>query len=257
MQSSEVRALLKRLGLTKSSILLTAIAVGVSVAITLLLMVATRSFSALGLVIAVVASLSIATLMSVVFLRILFQLEEAENELRKLAVTDELTGVYNRRYFLEVAGHEIARCLRFGKPFSCILLDIDGFKRTNDSYGHGTGDEVLKSVASLCQRHCRKIDTFARYGGDEFYFLLPECTQEEAQVFAERIRQAVEQVRVEYAGTKVLVTASLGVQAFGGAHDSLDRLLIRTDSAMYSAKQSGKNRVSVEAVLNNEATENT
>ena len=151
-------------------------------------------------------------------------------------------------YFLDTAEREIARSLRFGKPFSSILLDIDGFKRINDSYGHAAGDAVLTTVASACLRHCRKIDTFARYGGDEFYFLLPECTQEEAQAFAERIRSAVEHLRVEYEGKSIPITASLGVQVFAGAQDSLERLLIRTDSAMYAAKQAGKNLVSIDAV---------
>jgi len=247
MHHVELRAIIKRLGFVKATVLLVAIATVVSIGITIVLMSATGSFAVSGIVIAVVVPLCVGTLMSFLFLKILFQLEEAEAELKTLAVTDELTGVHNRRYFIETAEREIARCLRFGKAFSAILLDIDSFKKINDSHGHSVGDAVLVSVAAACLRHCRKIDTFARYGGDEFFFLLPECTQKEAETFAERIRTAIEQVRVDVGGKSIPVTASLGVQAFEGAQDSLDRLLIRTDNAMYAAKQSGKNAVSVAA----------
>ena len=248
MEPAKLLRICRKLGFIKTTALLTAIAAVLSVAITVVIMIITAGLTLRGIITATVAPLIVGAVMSLLFLKILFQLEAAGAELKKLAVTDELTGVYNRRYFLDTAEREIARALRFGKPFSSILLDIDGFKRINDSYGHGTGDAVLATVASTCLRHCRKIDTFARYGGDEFYFLLPECTREEAKTFAERIRSAVERIRVDCRGQPVPVTASLGVQAFQGSHDSLERLLIRTDSAMYAAKQAGKNSVSVEAV---------
>lgn len=247
MQPAKLRGFLRKLGFVPATALLTAVASGASVAITVAVMAITGDFDARGVLLAACVPMIVATLMSLQFLKMVFQLDAAEAELKKLAITDELTGIYNRRYFLDSAEREMARALRFGKPFSCILLDIDGFKRINDGYGHNTGDEILKAVASTCLRHCRKIDTFARYGGDEFYFLLPECTQEEAKTFAERIRWAVERIRFEYEKQPVPVTASLGVQTFKGPEDSLDRLLIRTDSAMYAAKQAGKNKVSVVA----------
>lgn len=244
VQKLKLRKLVTRLGFIKTATLLIAIATVVSVSITLLLMTITGVYTVHGMITSALVPLLVGTILTFVFVHMLNQLETAELELRKLAITDELTGVYNRRYFLDSAEKEIARSLRFGKPFCSILLDIDGFKRINDSFGHGAGDEVLIAVSSTCLRHCRKIDTFARYGGDEFYFLLPECTKEEAQTFAERIRSAVERIRIDYDGESIPITASLGVQAFAGAQDSLDRLLIRTDNAMYAAKQSGKNTVS-------------
>ncbi len=244
MQQPKLRKLVIRLGFIKTAVVLTAIATVVSFAVTLLLMTITGVYTVHGMITSALVPLLVGTLISLVFAHTLNDLERVETELRKLAITDELTGIYNRRYFLDSAEKEIARSLRFGKPFCSILLDIDGFKRINDSYGHGVGDEVLIAVSSTCLRHCRKIDTFARYGGDEFYFLLPECTKEEAQTFAERIRGAVERIRIDYNGVSIPITASLGVQAFAGTQDSLDRLLIRTDNAMYAAKQAGKNTVS-------------
>ena len=249
MQAVKLHPLLIKLGFVKTVIMLTVFTVCVSLLITVGIMYIDGSVkvNVHGVVIAILVPLIVVPLTSLTFMKTMFQLAVAESELEKLAITDDLTGIFNRRYFLDVAEREIARALRFGKPFASILLDIDGFKKINDSHGHGAGDVVLSTLASTCQRHCRKIDTFARYGGDEFCFLLPECTREEAQTFAERIRSAIEQIRVEYEGHSIPVTASLGVQSFAGSEDSLDRLLIRTDNAMYAAKQAGKNTVSIEA----------
>ncbi len=250
MQAIKLHPLFIKLGFVKTIIVLTLVTVCVSVIITVGILYIDRSVevNVHGIVISILVPLVVVPLTSLSFIKTMFQLAAAESELEKLAITDDLTGLFNRRYFLDVAEREIARALRFGKPFATILLDIDGFKKINDSHGHGAGDVVLVTLSSICQRHCRKIDTFARYGGDEFYFLLPECSREEALTFAERIRSAIEQVRVDYEGHSIPVTASLGVQTFAGSEDSLDRLLIRTDNAMYAAKQAGKNTISTEAV---------
>jgi diguanylate cyclase (GGDEF)-like protein len=248
MQVVKLHPIFLKLGFAKTIIVLTAITICVSVFVTIIVMYIDGLMNLHGIVIATLVPLIVVPLTSLSFMKKVFSLAAAESELEKLAITDDLTGIFNRRYFLDVAEREIARALRFGKPFAAILLDIDGFKKINDSHGHGAGDAVLSTLASICQRHCRKIDTFARYGGDEFYFLLPECTREEAQTFAERIRSAIEQIRIDYEGHSIPVTVSLGVQSFAGPEDSLDRLLIRTDNAMYAAKQSGKNTVSTDAV---------
>lgn len=253
MQSIKLHPVFIKLGFAKTTIVLTIFAVCVSVAVTIGAMYIDRSVDVNlhGIIIAVLVPLIVVPLTGLSFIKTVFQLSAAETELEKLAITDELTGIYNRRHFLDVAEKEIARALRFGKPFATILLDIDDFKKINDSHGHAAGDAVLKNLTSLCLRHCRKIDTFARYGGDEFYFILPECTREEALTFAERIRSAVEQVRIDFEGSSIPVTVSLGVQTYTGSEDSLDRLLIRTDNAMYAAKQAGKNSVSTETVKEN------
>ena len=247
MQTIKLHPFFIKLGYVKTIIMLTVFTVCVSLFVTIVVFVIDGPLDIRGIFIAIVVPPIVVPVTGFSFIKTAFQLAESESKLEKLAVTDELTGIFNRRYFLDVAEREIARALRFGKPFAAILLDIDGFKKINDSHGHAAGDSVLVTVASVCQRHCRKIDTFARYGGDEFYFLLPECTREEALTFAERIRTAVEQIKVGYKGNTIPVTASLGVQSFAGAEDSLERLLIRTDNAMYAAKQSGKNTVSFEA----------
>lgn len=237
-----------KLGFVRTVIVITIFTACVSAAITFGAMYFDNSMvvNLHGIVISFLVPVIVIPITSLSFLKTVFRLAAAESELNKLAITDELTGIYNRRYFLDVAEREIARALRFGKPFATILLDIDGFKKINDGHGHAAGDAVLVTLASICQRHCRKIDTFARYGGDEFYFLLPECTREEAVTFAERIRSAIEQIKVDFSGHAIPVTVSLGVQTFTGSEDSLDRLLIRTDKAMYAAKQAGKNTVSID-----------
>jgi diguanylate cyclase (GGDEF)-like protein len=161
------------------------------------------------------------------------------------AVTDELTGLSNNRRFRELITKEAARAQRFGHPLSLIMLDIDDFKRVNDTHGHLQGDEVLKMVGSVLDAESRGVDEPARYGGEEFAVALPETDLTGALELAERVREriAAEEVpRIDGSGT-LSVTASVGAASMPGAAENAMELIAAADGALYEAKRSGKNRV--------------
>ncbi len=163
-------------------------------------------------------------------------------------VTDPLLGVYNRRYMDQRLKEEVLRANRYDMPLSVCIMDIDHFKRVNDSYGHPIGDEVLKQLCELLRNKVREVDLFARYGGEEFVMILPNTGPREALILAERLRKAVEDspVVIESGGRlEFNVTVSLGLTtAASGARES-QRLLREADQALYRAKASGRNRVEV------------
>jgi diguanylate cyclase (GGDEF)-like protein len=161
------------------------------------------------------------------------------------AVTDELTGLSNNRRFRELISKEAARAQRFGHELSLIILDIDDFKRVNDTYGHLQGDEVLRTIGTVLDSESRGVDEPARYGGEEFAVALPETGLSGALELAERIRQRIESEaipRIDGRGT-VRVTASLGAASMPGSADSARALIAAADAALYEAKRAGKNRV--------------
>ena len=165
-------------------------------------------------------------------------------EVNQLAITDPLTRLYNRRYFFNLARVELERAKRYGTDLSFIMLDIDDFKRVNDTYGHLVGDEVLMAVSEVIRKTIRKVDLAARYGGEEMVILLPATSQESALVSAERLREAVEELKIPVDGNSVSVSISLGVSSFEQHLDiSISKLLDQADQAMYLSKQNGKNRV--------------
>jgi diguanylate cyclase (GGDEF)-like protein/PAS domain S-box-containing protein len=170
-------------------------------------------------------------------------------ELERLATTDPLTGLSNRRAFLMRARQEIERAVRNGRPMSVVMIDVDHFKAVNDRYGHDIGDLVLQSVAATVEGGLRNsADVAARFGGEEFVLLLPETTVSGAQQLAERIRVAFERAVVETEQGAVRFTASFGVEAFRSDVDvAIDTVLKRADDALYRAKASGRNRVHLAA----------
>ncbi|SMB79237.1 histidine kinase N-terminal 7TM domain-containing diguanylate cyclase [Deinococcus hopiensis] len=173
---------------------------------------------------------------------------EAERQLERLARIDALTGVFNRRHFLERAEREVAQSRRECLTLSVLMLDIDRFKGINDTHGHAAGDAVLREVARTCQSRLRPTDLFARYGGEEFVALLPGADVAEATAVAEQLRQAVEALRIEFAGQPIRVTLSIGVAAFSNAvHTTLDSCMQRADGALYTSKADGRNRSTVAA----------
>jgi diguanylate cyclase (GGDEF)-like protein len=169
-----------------------------------------------------------------------------QREYQQAAKTDLLTGVHNRRWMNEMFPRQIARSVHALHPLALVMADIDHFKRLNDTYGHATGDVVLKAVARRLSDTLRPTDFLVRYGGEEFVALLPGAMAETARVAAERVRQAIE--RDEYLSTDTVtalrVTISLGI-AILQAGDTLDRLIERADVALYQAKAGGRNRVVV------------
>jgi len=164
-------------------------------------------------------------------------------ESRWLATTDALTGLSNRRAFIDWGSREVARCTRYGDPFSLTLLDVDHFKQVNDRYGHAAGDAVLAAVSCLMGKIVRSCDVVARWGGEEFVVALPSTSLEGATLVAERIRAALEAHPIKDPTGQILtVTASFGVAALE-AGETLDQVVDRADRAMYAAKSAGRNRV--------------
>jgi len=162
-----------------------------------------------------------------------------EKELRCLSVTDCLTNCYNRRFFMQKLEEEIERAKRNGNKFSLIMLDIDRFKSINDRFDHNAGDLVLKSMAGMIKNRVRKIDTLARWGGEEFVLLLPDTPVENAARLAEELRESLSRMDIQGVGR---VTASFGVAGYCPG-DSVDSLVNKADNMMYEAKAAGRNCV--------------
>jgi two-component system cell cycle response regulator len=161
----------------------------------------------------------------------------------RLAITDHLTKLYNRRGLFEIGKREIERSRRYGKSLSVIMLDIDHFKRVNDMYGHAVGDEVLCTVAERCRENIRRVDTLGRYGGEEFAILLPESSLSAACQIAERLRRCISETPIPTERAIISATVSIGVASIEDDTPDLDVLINRSDDAMYAAKRAGRNRV--------------
>lgn len=173
---------------------------------------------------------------------LLVRLREREAQLQRLATTDELTGLRNRRAFYQHMAHEIARYMRYGHPVALAVLDVDNFKHVNDTRGHLLGDRTLAAVARLLCSRTRSVDVVARYGGDEFAVLMGDTALENAARAAERLRSCIERMAVAGAGP---ITVSIGVAAVPPCAPDADALMAAADSALYEAKRAGKNRVAV------------
>ncbi len=168
----------------------------------------------------------------------------AEEQLRQMAITDSLTRTSNRRYFMELAARELERSRRYDRPFSLIMFDIDLFKAVNDTHGHDTGDLVLVTFVEQARLELRQNDLLARFGGEEFVALLPETDLEGAGRVAERVRGRMEALPIRNgSGTEVRITVSAGVVAYANATQNLQSLLKLADTALYKAKERGRNRV--------------
>ncbi|MHB8135390.1 MAG: GGDEF domain-containing protein [Anaerolineaceae bacterium] len=173
-------------------------------------------------------------------------LQESEARLRELSVRDVMTGLFNRRYLEETLKREILRAERKHLPLGIILLDLDHFKRINDTYGHAAGDAVLRELGPFLKAHIRGSDFACRYGGEEFVLVMPEASLEVARLRAELLCQEANKLKVSYAGMFLeTVTFSIGVAAFPEHGSDSSSLLSVVDAAMYRAKNEGRNRVCV------------
>jgi two-component system cell cycle response regulator len=164
-----------------------------------------------------------------------------------LAVTDSLTGIYNRNYLEAHLENVVQRSVLAGKPVSMLLLDLDHFKTVNDTHGHAAGDDVLREFSGCIQRVIRSVDLAARFGGEEFVVLMPETTAESAAGVAERLRRATEEMTLPVAGSDevIKVTTSIGVYASQGSNDTGAEMIRRADEALYAAKHAGRNQVMI------------
>lgn len=164
-------------------------------------------------------------------------------ELEKLATTDPLTGVWNRRHLFALAEREITRVHRYNRPLSLLIIDIDHFKIINDTYGHAGGDEVLAILAKTVLNCLRKADFFGRFGGEEFVAFLPETTLKTAVAAAERIRENLANIVISVDEQQIRITVSIGVASYQKEDLTIDALLQRADKALYQAKNQGRNQV--------------
>lgn len=181
------------------------------------------------------------------FLRVVEDVTERkrlEQELQALAATDALTGLPNRRTFMARLEEEYARLRRFDtQQVAVLMLDVDYFKRVNDTHGHAAGDEVLRQVATLIREEPRRVDLCARIGGEEFAVILAGASAESAREFAERLRRKIAAAAIIFEGKALAVTVSVGVAAMRPADESADASLLRADGALYKAKEAGRNQV--------------
>jgi len=171
--------------------------------------------------------------------------QQLEEDLRRLATTDALTNVPNRRHFMETTENESRRFHRYGHPLSLILFDIDHFKQVNDTHGHAAGDKVLSRLSQACTTALRDQDVIGRLGGEEFAVLLPETDLAAAAAVAERLRETVERVSPGWSGGEFVVTISIGVTAWEADDATIEPVLHRADGALYEAKRQGRNRVAM------------
>ena len=171
----------------------------------------------------------------------------------RLSTIDPLTGLFNRTFFFAAVEREIARSARSGRGFCLLMMDLDELKQINDRLGHFFGDRVLRGVGEVIRLGGRKIDTAARYGGDEFVVLLPETDPSGAYVLAEKIRLGVADLHLDIAGTSIRPSVSIGVVSYPDDGRTSDELMITADESMYRSKRSGKNRVSGVPVMDVDA----
>ncbi len=174
------------------------------------------------------------------------QWHQQQDLLYRMAVTDELTGLFNRRMFFEVGAKYLQLAIRHGKPLSVVMMDLDHFKRVNDRHGHQTGDIVLRLIGQVLMASVRESDVVARLGGEEFGLLLPETRREEAMPVVQRIQQSLAAaLRQSDLPADARITMSVGVTLSSSNDEVLDSVMLRADRAMYAAKQNGRNRIEV------------
>ena len=174
------------------------------------------------------------------------ELQEKNKLLEELVKKDGLTNLYNHRYFHDRMVEEFNRCQRYGLSVCCVLMDIDFFKKVNDTYGHQAGDEILKKLAEIILANIRDVDIAARYGGEEFALILPHTTMDNAVNFSERLRRSVERADFWFNGISLQITVSLGVASLPENKPLSHTDIIRfADEALYAAKTAGRNRVEI------------
>ncbi len=241
----QLRRLIIRLGKAGTVAAITAVSAGFSLVVTMLLMTALgQPLDFMSLLISVLVPLAVASTVSWGVVDVLFRVHHLEEEIRRVATYDMVTGVMTRHAFYSAAGtaHRIAT--RNRTALSVITIDIDDFKRINDSHGHAAGDSVLRSFGGTLKECARKSDIVGRIGGEEFAILLPDTGIDGAMHLAGKIRAAALNAAVEACGRSIGFTVSIGAAEISHADETpLDVLIRHSDQALYAAKRGGKNIV--------------
>jgi two-component system, cell cycle response regulator len=236
------RIILRRYGIARVTIGLTLMAILLSLGMTWGVNTLLRGGPlGEGLAIAVIVPLVVAPLMNIQILRLIVQLDEAEQRLQVLSHTDDLTQTYNRRYFMQYIDHEFKRAKRYGTTFSVALLDIDNFKQINDQWGHLVGDQVLRTLTQMLKASLRQTDVCARYGGDEFVFLFPQTDKLQTEIWVRRVYEIFAARSIQVDELQITPLFSVGVAAYEASFDNFDQLLKQADEALYRAKHTGGN----------------
>jgi diguanylate cyclase (GGDEF)-like protein len=180
----------------------------------------------------------------------LIEISLLQSQLREQVIRDPLTNLFNRRYFDETLERELARASREKYPLCIVMMDIDHFKKVNDTYGHEAGDTVLKTLGELVTRQCRQGDFVCRFGGEEFVLVMPNINVEVARTRAESILKAVRELTIPYGVFSLNVTLSMGISRYPGDSMAPRGLVRAADKALYTAKENGRNRVVLFCDLN-------
>lgn len=231
---------------TRAVILVTVVSIVASAGLTAALMAlcsAPAHWIKVSVAIAAVVTLVIVPGVAAFLLTTISRLETARQLIGEIAMTDMLTGIHNRRYFMFEAEKEFGKADRYHLPLSIILFDVDHFKALNDTFGHLAGDDVLRVLGSACKKCLRASDVLARYGGEEFVILLPLTSGAAARGLAERIRRAVEEMPIVFGDARLPVTISLGIADYTPNTGSLDEMLKEANLLLDTAKKNGRNRV--------------
>ena len=241
-----MRIVVTNLGRFNVTLIITLVSVVASILLTLAILKLTGSpVTPLFLYIAAFVPTVIAPIVTWPIVGLVCQIDILEKQLREHSHVDQLTGLMSRRYFFESAERYFDIATRYGKTFSILLLDLDHFKKINDTYGHVAGDAALRFFGAQINEFRRESDFVGRYGGEEFIFLLPETEGGSALSFAEKVRRKTEETPVIHQDQSIPVTVSIGVATFepGDRSETLVHLIHEADKALYSAKEAGRNRV--------------
>jgi len=236
--------LVLRLGLARANAALSAVAVVLSVLLAeLVILVLGRGDPVVAAITAAFCAGTLSPLIGFLMLRLAFELEQTRQRLTVLATHDDLTGVHNRRHFMEVVQREWDRARRYGMQAALLLIDADHFKRVNDTHGHLCGDELLRRIAQTVEQQLRQADVLARFGGEELIVFLPHTDPLGALDVAERIREKVQALSLSWQAATVGTTVSIGVAPLRAELPSLDWMIHEADTALYAAKSDGRNCV--------------
>lgn len=241
-----IRNLLRRAGLIGTTLAITGLSVLASVGLTYVItQYLDGGSSPTAILIAILVPAIIAPVFSYSLLRLLFQLDAAEENLRHISIKDDLTQVYNRRHFIEHAQVQWERAIRYGEEFAIIIFDIDDFKAVNDSYGHLAGDQVLRAVSRVCEKEARATDMIARYGGDEFVYLIPNSSAIDVHEFMKRVQARLSGQPIKIGQDEIHITVSMGARRFDDEAPDFESVLSKADQALYAAKRTGGNAARV------------